>query len=213
MRGGLQPVNIISLILSRINGKLGRKRAIPEKNQLITREQNLARLICATVQGSNPQRWDILNFLFAFLILCNLSGWQVSCQNVEFHNQCDYKDISSEKTLNCGVGMSKFVWCQLQLRPIGSEKARIFRGFLPIKVVIKTDNFDRTSTPSTFGDRVCRKRFLHFFKWMELQFISSQCTFDVSIIFGKPEVHPIISLWWNFKNNVTRQFLNLIFLS
>ena len=33
---------------------------------------------------------------------------------------------------------------------IGFEKAKIYRGFLPIKEVIKTDNSDRTSTPSTF---------------------------------------------------------------
>ena len=40
--------------------------------------------------------------------------------------------------------------CQLQLRPIGFEKAKIYGGFLPIKEVIKTDNSNRTSTPSTF---------------------------------------------------------------
>ena len=33
----------------------------------------------------------------------------MSCQNVDFHNQCDPKDISSEKTLNAGVRMSEFV--------------------------------------------------------------------------------------------------------
>ena len=32
----------------------------------------------------------------------------------------------------------------------GVEKAKIYRGLLPIKEVIKTDNSDRTSTPSTF---------------------------------------------------------------
>ena len=36
--------------------------------------------------------------------------------------------------------------CQLQFRPRGFEKAKIYR----IKEVIKTDNSDRTSTPSTF---------------------------------------------------------------
>ena len=81
----------------------------------------------------------------------------MSCQNVDFHNQCDH-DISSEKTQNSGVRMSEFVrlsqglcTCQLQLRPMGFEKAKIHRGFLPIKEVIKTDNSDRTSTPNTFA--------------------------------------------------------------
>ena len=32
----------------------------------------------------------------------------------------------------------------------GFEKAKIYRGFLPIKEVIQTDNSDRTSTPNTF---------------------------------------------------------------
>ena len=32
------------------------------------------------------------------------------CQNVDFHNQCDHKAISSEKTLDSGVGMSEFVY-------------------------------------------------------------------------------------------------------
>ena len=55
----------------------------------------------------------------------------MSCQNVDFHNQCDH-DISSEKTQNSGVRMSEFVrlsqglcTCQLQLRPMGFEKAKI----------------------------------------------------------------------------------------
>ena len=67
-----------------------------------------------------------------------------------------YKDISSEKTLYSGVGMSRVCLsqglcpCQLQLRPIVFEKAKIYRGFLPIKEVIKTDNSNQTSTPSTF---------------------------------------------------------------
>ena len=34
--GGLRPVKIISLILSRVNRKVGRKREIPEKNQFTT---------------------------------------------------------------------------------------------------------------------------------------------------------------------------------
>ena len=98
------------------------------------------------VIGSNPQWWDVFYFLFAIWVLCNFSGWQISCQNVDFHNRCDYNDISSEKTLYSGVGMSRvclsqgLCTCQLQLRPIGFEKARIYRGFLPIKEVIKTDN-------------------------------------------------------------------------
>ena len=56
----------------------------------------------------------------------------MSCQNVDFHNQCDHKAMSSEKTLASGVGMSEFVWlsqglctCQLQLRPMEFEKAKI----------------------------------------------------------------------------------------
>ena len=72
-----------------------------------------------------------------------------------FHNRCDHKDISSKKTLYSGVGMSRvclsqgLCTCQLQLRPIGFEKAKIYRGFLPIKEVIKTDHSNRTPTPST----------------------------------------------------------------
>ena len=38
----LLPVNNISLILSRVNRKMGRKREIPEKNHMTTRKQNLA---------------------------------------------------------------------------------------------------------------------------------------------------------------------------
>ena len=137
------------------------------------------------VIGSNPQRWDVFNFLFAIWILCNLSGWQISCQNVDFHNRCDHKDISSEKTLYSGVWMSEFVWlsqglctCQLQLRPIGFEKAKIYRGFLPIKEVIKTDNSNRTSTPSTFvAEKInilqCYRYpglcIIHFYHFLSLQ--------------------------------------------
>ena len=94
----------------------------------------------------------------------------------------------------------------------------MYRGFLPVKEVIKTDNSDRTSTPSTFvatsgrenkctamlslphGDWVSELfRFIISLQMneilkVELQFISSQCALDVSIIVGKPEVHRIISL-------------------
>ena len=121
--------------------------------------------------GSNPQQWDVFIYFFLFIYLFIYfffllfefyvtwvdGRWQISCQNVDFHNWRDHKDIFSEKTLYSGVGMSEFVWlsqglctCQLQLRPIGFEKAKIYRGFLPIKEVIKTDNSNRTSTPSTF---------------------------------------------------------------
>ena len=44
----LRPVKIISLILSRVNRKMGRKREIREKNRLTTRKQNLACLTCDT---------------------------------------------------------------------------------------------------------------------------------------------------------------------
>ena len=37
--GVIRPVNIISLILSRVSRKMGRRREIPEKNHLITRKQ------------------------------------------------------------------------------------------------------------------------------------------------------------------------------
>ena len=161
-----------------------------------------------------------------------MSGWQISCQNVDFHNRCDHKDIFSEKTLYSGVEMSRvglsqgLCTCQLQLRPTGFEKAKIYRGFLPIKEVIKTDNSNRTSTPSTFvagkinvlgcyrhpmGTGSLHYSFLSFLSLqmneilqfislqmneilkVELQFISSQCALDFSIIVGNPEVHPIIS--------------------
>ena len=39
--------------------------------------------------------------------------------------------------------------------------------------------------------------------------ISSQCALDVSIIFGKPDVHPIISLREKHLKNVTSRFLRL----
>ena len=42
----LRTVKIISLILSRVNRKVRRKREIPEKNHLTTRKQNLACLTC-----------------------------------------------------------------------------------------------------------------------------------------------------------------------
>ena len=37
------PVKIISLILRRVNRKVGQKQEIPEKKHLTTRKQNLAR--------------------------------------------------------------------------------------------------------------------------------------------------------------------------
>ena len=37
----LRPVKIISLILSRVNRKVGQKRKIPEKKHLTTHKQNL----------------------------------------------------------------------------------------------------------------------------------------------------------------------------
>ena len=45
----LGSVNIISLILSRVNCKIGRKREIPEKHHLTSHKQNLA---CLTVDPS-----------------------------------------------------------------------------------------------------------------------------------------------------------------
>ena len=54
---GLQPVKIISLILSWVNHKVGRKREIPGKNHLTIRKQNLAFLTWPEL-GSNPQQWD-----------------------------------------------------------------------------------------------------------------------------------------------------------
>ena len=42
----LQSVKIISLILSRFNRKVGRKREIPEKKHLTTHKHNLACLTC-----------------------------------------------------------------------------------------------------------------------------------------------------------------------
>ena len=53
-------------------------------------------------------------------------------------------------TLECQEFVKSLFTCQLQHRSIGFEKAKIYRGFLPIKEVIKTDNSNRTSTPSTF---------------------------------------------------------------
>ena len=69
----------------------------PEKNMTIREQNGLSHMW--HVLGSNPQRRDVLIFIFAFLFLCNLSGWQMSCQNVDFHNQCDHKAISSEKNI------------------------------------------------------------------------------------------------------------------
>ena len=43
---GVMGVNIISVILSRVNREVGQKREIPEKNHLITHKQNLACLTC-----------------------------------------------------------------------------------------------------------------------------------------------------------------------
>ena len=44
--GGLQPVKIISLILSLVNRKVWQKGEIPEKNHLTNCKQNLACLTC-----------------------------------------------------------------------------------------------------------------------------------------------------------------------
>ena len=33
----------------------------------------------------------------------------MSLSNVDFHNLCDHKEISSETTLNSGFGISEFV--------------------------------------------------------------------------------------------------------
>ena len=45
--GGLRPVKNISLILSRVNRKVGQKREIPEKNHLTPPQAELlARLTC-----------------------------------------------------------------------------------------------------------------------------------------------------------------------
>ena len=52
----LQSVKIISLILSRVNRKLGRKWEISEENHQTTRKQNLTCLTWPKL-GSNPQAW------------------------------------------------------------------------------------------------------------------------------------------------------------
>ena len=54
----LRPVNIISLILSRVNRKVGRKREIPEKNYLTTLKQKVGLSHMWPELGSNQQRWD-----------------------------------------------------------------------------------------------------------------------------------------------------------
>ena len=54
----LRSVKIISVVLSRVNRKVGRKREIPKKNHFTTYKQNLACLMRDTELGSNPQRWD-----------------------------------------------------------------------------------------------------------------------------------------------------------
>ena len=50
----------------------------------------------------------------------------MSCQNVDFHSQCDHKDISSEKTLN--IECQKFV-CRIKSRlmhvPVASSARRV----------------------------------------------------------------------------------------
>ena len=52
----------------------------------------------------------------------------MSCQNADFHNQCDHKDISSEKTLNSGIRMSEFV-CRIKSRlmqmPVATSARRV----------------------------------------------------------------------------------------
>ena len=82
---------------------------------------------------------------------------------------------------------------------------------LPIKEVVKTDNSNRTSMPITFvAEKInvlrcyrylglCIIHFYHFLSLqmneilkVELQFVSSQCALDVSIIVRNPEVNPII---------------------
>ena len=40
-----------------------------------------------------------------------------------------------------------------------------------------------------------------------------QCALEVSVISGKPEFHPIISLWQNTLKNVTLQIFNFISVS
>ena len=98
------------------------------------RVERLAQHVARPRRESSADR--CLNFLYAFLILCNSCGWQMSCHIGDLHNQCDHKDISSEKTLNSGVKMSKFVWvsqdlctCQLQLRPLGVRESKDISRF------------------------------------------------------------------------------------
>ena len=50
---GLRPLNIISLILSRVNHYVGLKREIPEKKHLTTRKLGLSHM--KPQLGSNPQ--------------------------------------------------------------------------------------------------------------------------------------------------------------
>ena len=77
----LRPVKIISLILSRVNRKVGRKREIPEKKHLTTRTQNLA---CLTwpEQSSNPQRWD--DERFRVLKISGLNHLATGAANIWF---------------------------------------------------------------------------------------------------------------------------------
>ena len=49
--------------------------------------------------------------------------------------------------------------------------------------------------------------------YYQLQFISPQCAFDISVISRKPEVHPIIFSGKRLLKNVTLQTLKLVQVS
>ena len=67
----LRPVKMISLIMNRVNHKVGQKREIPEKKHMTTHKQNLA-----WPERSNPQQWDDERFRALKISILNHSTTQ-----------------------------------------------------------------------------------------------------------------------------------------
>ena len=101
----LRPITIISLSLSRVNHKVGRKREIPEKKHLTTRKQNLACLMWPKL-GLNPQRWEDEQFRVLKISALNHSNtgaaWKHSWQIIWY--KVDHLAWGRENLL---------IWCQL----------------------------------------------------------------------------------------------------
>ena len=152
----LRPVKIISLILSRINRKVGRRT--PRK----TTWPSTSKTACLTRDMWSARILSGETFLIFFLLFEFYVTWvdgRFPVKMLIFTIGVIIKTFPQRKhctqALECqNVWLSQgLCTCQLQLRPIGFEKAKIYRGFCPLKKLLKLTTLTERQRPAHLSQR------------------------------------------------------------